>query len=262
MQSCCPYASAAYCRENAGVPNPFIEENGPQEPRLLRAPLEIFANLRLLQQNHDPLVITFEGRSQRFQSFVVQVDRERNLLALDELIPNDGERYLQAGESFHVEGFHEGVRIAWDCEQKLYIGELEGARAYWATQPEEMLYHQRRGAFRAVLKLTQPVQVSLDGDKLRASIVGQMLDISATGCKLRFAGDVTDRLNPGEVYERLTAELPFGAVTTSVELRHQRYDARLDVTFCGLRFFRLSGLEQRAVERFVYQLQREARRLD
>jgi c-di-GMP-binding flagellar brake protein YcgR len=244
------------------VSSPFTEENGPQEPKLLKAPLEIFANLRLLQQNHDPLVVTFEGRSQRFQSFVVQVDRERNLLALDELVPNDGERFLQAGEHFHVEGFHEGVRIAWDCEQQLYIGELEGARAYWATLPEVMLYHQRRSAFRAALKLTQLVDIVLDGDKLRAGLPGQMLDISATGCKLRFAGDLSDRLKPGEVYERMRAELPFGAVTTAVEVRHLRYEEKLDTTFCGLRFFRLSGLEQRAVERFVYQLQREARRLD
>jgi c-di-GMP-binding flagellar brake protein YcgR len=256
------YARAPNRRENAGVSSPFIEENGPQEPKLLRAPLEIFANLRLLQQNHDPLVVTFEGRSQRFQSFVVQVDRERNLLALDELVPNDGERYLQNGEHFHVEGFHEGVRIAWNCEQQLYIGELEGARAYWAALPEQMLYHQRRSAFRAALKLTQLVNVSVDGDKLKLPLAGQMLDISATGCKLRLAGDLSDRLKPGEVYERMSAELPFGAVTTAIEVRHLRYDEKLGVTFCGLRFFRLSGLEQRAVERFVYQLQREARRLD
>jgi c-di-GMP-binding flagellar brake protein YcgR len=34
------------------------------------------------------------------------------------------------------------------------------------------------------------------------------------------------------------------------------------MTFAGLRFHRMGGLEQRQVERFVYQLQREARRVE
>jgi c-di-GMP-binding flagellar brake protein YcgR len=45
-----------------------------------------------------------------------------------------------------------------------------------------------------------------------------------------------------------------------VELRHVSYDERRDATFCGMRFYQMSGLLQRQIERFVYQLQREARR--
>ena len=63
--------------------NPFQEDDGPQPPKVLSAPLEVFANLRTLQQSHDPLIITFHERSQRFQSYVVEVDRETNKLALD-----------------------------------------------------------------------------------------------------------------------------------------------------------------------------------
>ncbi|MCY1534959.1 Flagellar brake protein YcgR [compost metagenome] len=51
-------------------------------------------------------------------------------------------------------------------------------------------------------------------------------------------------------------------MTTAVELRHVQYEEKLDTTFAGVRFHRMSGLEQRQVERFVYQLQREARRFD
>jgi c-di-GMP-binding flagellar brake protein YcgR len=45
-------------------------------------------------------------------------------------------------------------------------------------------------------------------------------------------------------------------------MRHVQYEEKLDTTFAGVRFHRMSGLEQRQVERFVYQLQREARRID
>ena len=118
--------------------SPFSQEDGPQPPKVLKAPVEIVANLRQLQQNHDPLIITFHERNQRFQSYVIEVDRDKNLLILDELMPNDGERYLANGEAFNVEAFHEGVRVAWTCEQSVRITDHEGARCYFSPMPLEV----------------------------------------------------------------------------------------------------------------------------
>ncbi len=64
------------------------------------------------------------------------------------------------------------------------------------------------------------------------------------------------------MHERLTAYLPFGNLTCAVEIRHVQYEDKVDMTFVGARFHRIGGLEQRQVERFVYQLQREARRTE
>lgn len=242
--------------------SPFTESTGPQPPKVLKTAVEIFASLRLLQQNHDPLVISFPERSQHFQSYLIEVNRERGLLAFDELVPNDGERFIKNGESFNVEGFHEGVRIAWKCEQKIQIGELEGARCYWSALPAEAIYHQRRNAFRAPLKQGQLLAIELAGNKLSNAIRGQLLDMSATGCKLRFQGDLSNRLQPGQVYEHLSLQLPFGSLTTAAELRYLTYQDKLGITFIGLRFSHLDGLAQRQIERFVFQLQRDARQLD
>nr|WP_219733248.1 MULTISPECIES: flagellar brake protein [unclassified Pseudomonas] len=224
--------------------------------------MEISSNLRQLLESHDPLIITFHERSQRFQSYLVDLDRDSNMIALDEMIPRDGERYLLAGESFRVEGFHEGVRIAWESNGQLNIDESGGSRCYRGPLPDEVVYHQRRNAFRAALKLAQLVNVNLDGEKLKAPISGKLLDISATGCKLRFDGDITGSLQLGQVYDRFNADLPFGKMTAPVELRYLHFEERISTTFAGVRFHNMSGLVQRQVERFVYQLQREARRFD
>ncbi|OHC18955.1 MAG: pilus assembly protein PilZ [Pseudomonadales bacterium RIFCSPHIGHO2_02_FULL_60_43] len=242
--------------------SPFSQEDGPQPPKVLKAPVEIVANLRQLQQNHDPLIITFNERNQRFQSYVIEVDRDKNLLILDELMPNDGERYLANGEAFNVEAFHEGVRVAWTCEQSVRITDHEGARCYFSPMPLEVTYHQRRSAFRAPLKQSELIKIELAGDKLRTAVPGHLLDISATGCKLRFPGNITGSLQAGQVYERFTARFPFGAMTTAIEMRHVQYEDKVDTTFVGARFHRINGQEQRLVERFVYQLQREARRFE
>nr|WP_245399139.1 flagellar brake protein [Pseudomonas syringae] len=224
--------------------------------------MEIAANLRLLVESHDPLIITFNERAQRFQSYLLEVDRDSNTIALDEMIPRDGERFIGNGESYRVEGFHDGVRIAWESAAHMDIIESDGQRMYRGPMPEEVIYHQRRNAFRAALKLAQLVDVEIGGERLKSTLTGKLLDISATGCKLRFEGDVSDRMQLGQVYDRFIAKLPFGAMTAPVELRHLHFEERFHTTFAGVRFHNMSGLVQRQVERFVYQLQREARRFD
>jgi c-di-GMP-binding flagellar brake protein YcgR len=222
--------------------------------------LEIAANMRLLMESHDPLIITFHERSQRFQSYVIDVDRDTHEIALDEMIPRDGERFLANGEAFRVEGFHDGVRIAWEVKAPMTI--IEDPHCYRGPLPEEVVYHQRRNAFRAALKLASLVDIEIGGDRLKSPLRGKLLDISATGCKLRFEGDVSERMQLGQVYERFIASLPFGNMTTSVELRYLHFEEKINTTFAGVRFHNISGLVQRQVERFVYQLQREARRFD
>ena len=237
-------------------------EDAPQPPKVISTALEISANLRRLKESHDPLIITFHERSQRFQSYLIDVDRDTATLAFDEMIPRDGERFLEAGEPFRVEGFHDGVRIAWECTTQLTIDDKDGHRSYHGALPNEIVYHQRRNAFRAALKLADLVSVKVDGDKIKSAIEGKLLDVSATGCKLRFEGDISERLQLGQVYERFNAALPFGAMTTPVELRYLHFEERLNITFAGMRFHNMSGGVQRQVERFVYQLQRDARRFD
>lgn len=237
-------------------------EDAPQPPKVLTTPLEVAANLRLLQESHDPLIITFYERSQRFQTYLVSIDKDARQLVLDEMIPRDGERYLSAGEAFRVEGFHDGVRIAWDSSDSLRIVEQDGQRSYQGPLPSEVIYHQRRNAFRAALKLSQLIDVEIAGDKVRYPVRGKLLDVSATGCKLRFDGNIADGLQLGQIYERFSVGLPHGALLAPVELRHLHFEERIDTTFAGVRFHNMSGLVQRQVERFVYQLQREARRFD
>ncbi|AIR90045.1 pilus assembly protein PilZ [Pseudomonas cremoricolorata] len=242
----------------------FNDADAPQPPKVLTTPLEITANLRQLLDSHDPLILTFPERSQRFQSYVVKVDKDSDLLALDELMPRDGERFIESGEPFRIEGFHDGVRVAWECNHPLTITEIDGHRCYRGPLPSEVTYHQRRNAFRAALKLSQLVDIVVDGSHLEGDgpLRGKLLDISATGCKLRFDSDVESRLQLGQVYERFKAATPLGLADVMVELRHLHFEERINTTFAGVRFHNLNGPSQRRVESFVYQLQREARRFD
>ncbi|MFN3578959.1 MAG: flagellar brake protein [Pseudomonas sp.] len=240
----------------------FEQEAGPQPPRIVRSPIEILSLLKNIQQRHDHLTITFTDRAQKFQSFVVQINSDSKQIWIDEMIPRDGDRYAVQGESFRAETWLEGVHMRWQCAgvQKVM---LDGVPAYCAPLPQEMIYHQKRGAFRAPVRRSMAVGMGLGHAKRAISLDGQLMDISATGCKARLSGNRSSALPPGDEFELSYLDLPeTSRVNLTMEIRHVVYDQAADETQVGLMFKQPSPLDQRQIDRFVNFLQREARRLE
>ncbi|TWI53556.1 c-di-GMP-binding flagellar brake protein YcgR [Pseudomonas duriflava] len=242
--------------------NAFNDEQGPQPPKLLKTAVEINAYLKLLLEARSPLRITFTELNRQYQSFLVEIDIQRGLIALDELIPSDGEKLLLKGERLRVDTAHEGVQISWECEKAGELSEINGSRGYWLPLPDQVVYHQRRNAFRVRLQLNRQPLAQLADLPGKKYLKGSLLDISATGCKIRIPDNATSLLAPADLLEQFSVELPGTAIQSAVEVRHVQYNEKLGCTEIGLRFYRMSGLTQRQIERFVYQLQRETRRLD
>ncbi|KTS97097.1 pilus assembly protein PilZ [Pseudomonas oryzihabitans] len=240
----------------------FASDNAPQPPKVYRSVGEIVGALRPALQHHTPLRITFVRQNQQFQSFVVAIDEAKGLIALDEFIPREAERLLEQGQPFRVDSLHEGILVSWQIDRPVQFSELDGHRCYWVGLPAELTYHQRRNAFRVKLLLNRPATAELLQDIRQIQLRGQLIDLSATGCKLRFPGNVTHLLQPGQLVQSFTAELPMGAITTAVNIRHVTCLDRLEQSDVGVSFHNLNGAAQRQIERFVYQLQRENRRFE
>ncbi|RHW21966.1 flagellar brake protein [Pseudomonas jilinensis] len=240
--------------------NLFEEEAGPQPPREIRSSIEILALLKGLQQHREPLKISFDDRHQAFQSFIVQLDNDR--LWIDELIPLEGNRYMSQQEAFQVDAWRDGVHIRWYCPSARQVM-LDDAPAFETSLPLELTYHQKRGAFRAAVARGLNTKLGLVHSQRSYEANGQLIDISATGCKIRLAGAWHERLQPGEVFDLSYLELPdSGRMPVSVEIRHCHYDANQDETQVGIKFKQASPNIQRQIDRFVNQLQREARRFE
>lgn len=239
----------------------FNEDSSPQPPKLLTTAAEINGNFRTLLNNNLPLKIRFPGREQRYLSYIVAVDRENASLALDEFVPNTSQRLLQSGEEFHVEAHIDGVRINWSHQQTGIPAEINGHPCLWFKFPEEMHHHQRRGTFRANVIPDQPASIVIAGIALATPVRGRLLDISATGCKVHIDSADT-KLKAGQLYEKCNLIMPHGSLDLSVEVRHVQVIEDNDISKVGLRFHQADGVTQRNIERYVYQLQREARRDD
>lgn len=238
----------------------FEQEGSPQPPREVTAPLEIQSLLKNLQQARVPLEITFEGRSQTCQSFIVELDPINGTLAIDEMIPNIGDKWAGQGEAFQVDAWLEGAHLRWHSEQAQRVL-LADAPAFSTPLPPSLRYHQRRGAYRATVQRSIDTRVELVHAKHQRQFEGELLDISATGCKARLPGNQLKGLQPGERYELSRLQLPDTPLfDINLEIRHREYQEATDTTHVGLRFHQPGAQVQRQIDRFVHFLQREARR--
>lgn len=242
------------------MPEPLPTGDSPQAPKILKASLEILATLRPLQTNHVPLTLRFPKHSSRYQSYIIEINTDYGLLAFDEIIPIDGDLHIKRDPAFKVEGFHDGVRIAWENTYPVQQGELNNIPCHWVAIPDELIYHQRRSAYRASL-LGRKVPAALSDAKRALELLGELMDISTTGCKLRVYGNLQDWLEPGVVYRNLLINMPsFREIQLPVELRYTNYDSSQNRTFLGFKFHDMDGLLQRDLARYITQIQREFRR--
>lgn len=252
----------AVCSRDFQVPNLFEQEAGPQPPRQISSSLEINVLLKNLHAARTHVMISFAQRAQKYQSYVIDVDSTTNSYWLDEMIPREGNRHAALGEPFRIEAWHEGVHMVWHCESATEV-DLDGAPAFCASTPGELLYHQKRGAYRATVHRTLETGIGLIHDKRDTRLTGHLLDISATGCKARFSGDQSAQLKPGDIFQPSYLDLPeTGRLSVALEIRHAIYDEARDETCAGLRFRQPSPIAQRQIDRYVNTLQREARRLE
>lgn len=239
----------------------FEQEVGPQPPREVTTAVEIQALLKSLQLARTPLTISFDGRSQQCQSYIVALDIPDNRLLIDETIPQIGDKWLAQGDSFHIDAWLDGVHMRWQGDTALKIL-LDDAPAFSMPLPTRLIHHQRRGAYRATIQRSIDTHLELIHARHERRFAGELLDISATGCKLRLTGNQLQALQPGEHYEHSRILLPEDTrFDINIEVRHREYHEASDETHVGLRFVHPAPQAQRHIDRFVHYLQREARRL-
>lgn len=235
---------------------------GPQPPREVTAPMEIQSLLKALKAFRTPLEIRFDDRNQVFQSFIVDLTPQNATLFIDELIPSAGDKWAEQGEGFRIDAWMDGAHIRWHSDGAVKVELDDEAPAFCLSMPEHLTHHQRRGAYRAAVHRSVDTRLELIHAERERRFIGELLDISATGCKLRLPGNLEQALQTGERYEASQLQLEGSQpLEVNVEIRHREYLKDSDETHAGLHFHQPTVQTQRHIDRFVNQLQREARQL-
>ena len=218
---------------------------------IIRDPQIITSLLRRIVAQRALLRVTVPGARASYNSAILRVDPEQDLLILDELNPRRGhERLLEVGRlqaSAQAQGIE--TRFSGALEE---VGDSSGIAYYRLRFPQEVLYLQRRASFRVRIAMTAPLAAVLerDGDMLR----GRVIDLSEGGIGVEFTQHVI--VHPGEIVA-CRMRLPDGQqVRCKLEIRHVMAFQEQNKIRVGGRFVELDPQRRKMLSRLVAELQR------
>lgn len=214
---------------------------------------QIIGLLRRIRDQRVLLSASVPGHPGVFNSLLLEVDPERNLILLDELNPRAGHDLVRETRQLRVHCQCQGVELGFACQVEIGQGQ-SGISFYRATLPEAISYLQRRGSYRVRVGLDLAVSVQLPIDE--ATLVeGELFDLSMGGLGANVESKL--RLERGQILPcvlNLPKADPFQA---EIEIRFVRAEDNKPGQRIGASFRNLQPRQQTVLRRLVTQLERE-----
>ena len=226
------------------------------EPQQVSAHAHVVGLLRRLMDAHALVHVTLPGENEYWLSAVIDVHPQDGYLMLDELTPHDGNARMHQARRVVVSAQVQGVDISF-ATMLIGSGKSDGIVYYRLALPEQVRYWQRRANYRARVGVASVIPVVLQRAD-RATLHGELFDLSAGGVGTRHkqSGGTVPML--GEVWEHCRLQLPEGHdIACALEIRFIGHDERGGNLRLGGRFVDITRLQLKQVENFVAALERE-----
>jgi c-di-GMP-binding flagellar brake protein YcgR len=224
---------------------------------------QVYSILTSVQKARSPITIRFENNDRYYTSLILKTDLDEGYLLIDEVAPEDGHLRALQHQPFSIRGSHKGVSLFFRPNVIIGSGVQDGIAFYKLPLPAEMIYQQRRTAFRALVARALNVRVKLTSTQRNETLDGRLYDISVSGCRVNFEGEIKPEFIRGDYFENCQITLLDGfEITAPVTLKHATFVRDWQETTCGFQLEMLNPVATKAIDRFVYFLQREARRLE
>ncbi len=228
---------------------------------------DIFSVLRTLQADRSSINIQFDQSNAPFSSMVLEVNLHAREFYLDEFANEQARRWAAGGRPFSLRASINGIRVhAKDLVVLETLNTRHEQDCYRVAFPPQLMYLQRRDAFRAIVPATLNVLAKIqrqhpekNGETNRTETLdARIVDMSATGLALEIDNKFTSEPRMMELLS-LDAQLPLieQVLQVNAHLVYTRYQPETDKTICGMKFGDLPRNQQLIITRFVTQLQRE-----
>ena len=225
---------------------------------------DIAALLRLYQSENHLLTAIIESdqekRPVKYSTGILMVEPRKRQFGTDEFIQREGNARLRPGVIVQFSLTHHGIRHQFECAWKGSTLE-DGIPRHWFEFPKGIEQVQLRDAFRVKLSQAHPIKVALTHAE-KPPCAGTVSDLSSTGLRMRVLGVIKPKPTRGEHFNSCHFVLGDGQpVVCEARLMHWQYDPDRDETFLGIRFEHVDGNTQRALNRYLTDLQRKQRHL-
>ncbi|MGK0247988.1 MAG: c-di-GMP-binding flagellar brake protein YcgR [Oleispira sp.] len=218
---------------------------------------DIYGALSKIILMKQPVFITIEGSDETFTSAITHANLKNSSFLLDQVAPLIGNDLIRTGSRFSVLADSHGVKIEFDMTGRINYQPTD--QQYRVEFPTQVLYLQRRTAYRVMIPPAHQILVKLKMEDEGEHLVGQLADISSSGFKALFKGDCLERLK--NTQDIPIARIRFNDQNTmdcSLIARHVIATKNGD-TQAGFAFNLISGIGQRFLDRLVGELQWEER---
>ncbi len=219
---------------------------------------DIFSVLRALQNERSLVNVQFDGGAQLYNTMILDANLQDRYFLIDEVTPRDGHRKIEGGDKFSIRDSIHGIKVhAKDLVSVRTLNNPDGIY-YQVPFPAKMLYMQRREAFRAYVPGSMKTTARFTSESREAPLFGRVLNMSATGVRVGFPGEVKPEFGPMEKFNALIEiQAQDQMLDCRLEIVYYQYSKERDQTMCGCRFIDLPRASQQIVNRFVTFLQRE-----
>ena len=225
----------------------------------LNTPEDVYGALRKIVLMGSPVIIRIDGDDSEYRSAITHTSFKTRSFFMDKVIPLQGNDLIRSGKRFSIECDSQGGRIEFRMTGRLrYQPEKEQYRCEF---PDEVLYLQRRTAYRVLVPPAHQILIKLRFNHEDEGVQGRLIDMSSSGFKARFDSDISELLRENK--EISMARVRFNRENTidcSLEARHIVNDEDGN-TQCGFSYLSISPQAQRYIDRLITEFQWEERRL-
>jgi len=245
----------------------MTEENKIQDDEqfTLHHPKEISQILSELSKNKTILNISFNHGHDQCLTTIIGVDGEKRAVYLDIGLDTGFNKKLL--ESNHmIISKDDGIRIRW-TSAKITLVKLKDGEALKIALPRSMIRLQRREFFRCPTPLVNPLICHVPYhhplNRSEDTVFDlTLIDASLGGIGTMLAGPLPPVMEVGEVFEGCKLKLPnFGDLNISLCVRNVKEIISKSGAVkhrIGLQFADLSKVDERIIQRYVFNLEREA----
>lgn len=222
----------------------------------IKTPELIAGYLRRLKDAHTLLKVTIPNFDDICSTILVVINDTEKFLVLDKLHPEMGHQAFIGNGTCRVHAQFQGINMSFTALFDEEIGSEEKS-AYRVAFPEELLYHQKRAAFRAPISAGSDIEVVLTSGE-GTSFPGKLHNISTGGLCISMSPNAVSSLNVGDLIPSCYFQAANGKpIDSPVEIRNIKIVEDKKISRVGVSFMEVTPQELRAIQRFVLALERD-----
>lgn len=231
---------------------------------LTQHPIAIAQILNELAKNKTTLNLSFNRGQEQGLTTVIGVSRDKKFVYMDKSLDAGFNKRLLASNSI-IFSKTDGIKVRWSCA-KLTEVQLKDGEALKMALPKSLYRFQRRDFFRSLTPMTTPVVCYIpyhnptnDRDE---QLEMTLVDASLGGIGAGVTDHLSSIIEIKSVFPHCAIKLPnFGELDTSLCVKHITETVMLNGAKkfrVGFQFVGLSRDEERTVQQYVLQLERDA----